>query len=237
MLTFVTVTFAYYALARAEERECSAKFGKPYDDYLERTWMLVPFDTTIARRLPKLRLAGARRLAVMLCVYVALLLASAVIANALRHWSVRSLYATYTDDTAIISLTSLDEPSMRRIADDALAHPPIARALTEDRADSEARFILYILPAEWFMSDIPMSMEGNRGHHQPSAYDENRVKVLVMRAILGESEAPRGEELLLSARHREPLFEVEIDRRERRVVAVTDPPATVRWGGIPTPLY
>ena len=39
---FVTMLFVYYLLAKAEERECEAKFGASYLEYKAKTAMFLP---------------------------------------------------------------------------------------------------------------------------------------------------------------------------------------------------
>jgi hypothetical protein len=237
MLTFVSVVFAYYFLARSEEKECSVKFGQPFDDYMRRTSMFLPFDSWVLRRLPDLAVPGAGRYIVIFGSYFAALLASGLLAHGARLWSARSLYASYTSDTAIVSLVRADQPTIKRATSLALTHPQIIEKIRAARRDPQARFIVYLMPAQWFMSDLPMNLRGYRGHHEPKDYDPSQWRVLVMKAIVGEAGNAGGEGLLLATRDRVPLSEVTVDMRDGKVVAVEEPPRTVRWGSIPTPLY
>jgi len=43
LITFITILFIYYFLAKIEEKECEMKFGKSYTDYMNSTFMFLPF--------------------------------------------------------------------------------------------------------------------------------------------------------------------------------------------------
>jgi protein-S-isoprenylcysteine O-methyltransferase Ste14 len=236
MITFVAVVFAYYFLARAEEKECSARFGPAFGEYVRRTGMFLPFDLRLRRRLPALPRGGIRRTVAILGCFVAALVLGIALAHAARLWSVRSLYTVHTDDSAIVSLVPLDQPSIREAVGIALADAEVtARVRAAKFAPS--RFLIYVMPSEWSESDIPMNTAGRHGHHEPPDWDRDRLKVLIMRAIVDAGSAPTGEEILLSVRDRKPIVEVTVAMNPGHVVTIGQPPDTVRWGGIPTPIF
>jgi protein-S-isoprenylcysteine O-methyltransferase Ste14 len=236
MITFVAVMFAYYFLARGEERECSTKFGKSFDDYLKRTGMFVPFDTGLWKRLPPLPKRGLARVAAIVGWFAATVVLGIALTHALRLWSVRSLYTTHTEDSAIVSLVPLEEPTMLKASSIARANPKVT-ATIQSATTATSSLLVYVLPAEWFESDIPMNTQGHQGHHEPRDWQRSRLEVLIMEAIVDGGEAPTGEEVLLQIRDRKPITEVTVDLDAGHVAAIEQPPATVRWGSIPTPLY
>jgi hypothetical protein len=69
LLSFLTMLFAYYFLARAEEMECAEKFGQAYLDYQNRTHMFLPFKVPFADRLPSLPQNSLARAAVIVGLY------------------------------------------------------------------------------------------------------------------------------------------------------------------------
>jgi protein-S-isoprenylcysteine O-methyltransferase Ste14 len=237
MISFVTVIFAYYFLAKAEEKECIAKFGKPYEDYVRRTGMFLPFDYRIGKRMPNLPRSGVKRYVSILCCYAVALLIAVSLTHCLRIWSARSLHSHYEDDTAVVSLTRIDEPTMDKVITLTISHPLVNQQIQAEKRTPPARFLIYVMPAEWFMSDLPMNMKGHRGHHEPKEWNRDLYKILVMRAFGVEDDHARNEDLLLAIRHRKPLVELTLNIREERLLAVEKPPPTVRWGNIPTPLF
>jgi hypothetical protein len=114
---------------------------------------------------------------------------------------------------------------------------PEVAARVRAATNQSSRFVIYVMPSDWSESDLPMNTAGRHGHHEPPDWDRNRLKVLVMRAIVDGSTAPVGTELLLSARDRKPIVEVTVALDPEQVVAIEQPPETVRWGGIPTPVF
>jgi hypothetical protein len=204
-----------------------------FDDYVERTSMFFPFDSSLWRRLPALPQAGLARVGAIAGCIAASLLVGITLTHALRLWSVRALYAAHTEDSAIVSLVPLDDSTIQKANHIARADPAVAAAVQA----STSRLLVYVLPAEWFESDIPMNMQGYRGHHEPRDWQRNRLKVLIMQAIVDESAAPTGEDLLLGIRDRKPITEVTVDLDGEHVATIEQPPATVRWGSIPTPIY
>jgi protein-S-isoprenylcysteine O-methyltransferase Ste14 len=236
MVAFVAVAFAYYFLARSEERECSAKFGKSFDEYVERTSMFFPFDAEIWKRLPSLPKAGLARAGAVVGYLVAAVVLGIALTHALRLWSVRSLYTAHTEDSAIVSLVPLDDPTMLKASGIARGDPKVTAAV-QAAATATSQLLIYVLPAEWFESDIPMNMQGHQGHFEPRDWQRSRLKVLVMQAVVDDGDGPAGEELLLRIRHRKPIAEATVDLDTERVLAIDQPPESVRWGSIPTPIY
>jgi protein-S-isoprenylcysteine O-methyltransferase Ste14 len=236
MISFLAMTFAYYFLAKTEEKECSAKFGPAFDAYVQRTGMFLPFDSWLRQRLWALPQRGVRRTVAVLGCFVGALVLGLALAHGARLWSVRSLYTAYGDDAAIVSLVPLDQPAIRKAVRIARTDPNVAtrvRAATTD----VSKFLIYVMPSEWSESDIPMNTAGRHGHHEPPGWDRNRLKILIMQAIVDRGTAPTGTELLLSVRDRKPIVEVTVALNPEQVLTIEKPPETVRWGGIPTPIF
>jgi len=94
------------------------------------------------------------------------------------------------------------------------------------------------LPSEWYFSDIPMNIpEGIHGHHHPDHYNTNLYKIIFTQAELKTHKEVEEETLILNTVKRHPINEVTVDVSQHRVTTVENPPANVRWGDIPTPLY
>jgi protein-S-isoprenylcysteine O-methyltransferase Ste14 len=76
LVSFVTMLFAYYFLAKLEERECEQKFGQSYIDYKNATNMFLPFRIPGTDRLPALPKSGAKRYIAIFAGYVSVLILS-----------------------------------------------------------------------------------------------------------------------------------------------------------------
>ncbi len=238
MLSFVTMLFAYYFLARVEEKECEKKFGQRYIEYKNRTNMFLPFNMPLADKLPGLPKARMKRYALLFGLYALTLLIAIGLASGLQNWSLNSLYALYTKDAAYISVGALEKSNIEAIVDTALASPEVQNRLSNSSEGSDAKFLNYILPTEWHVSEIPMNpVEGGSGHHFPTTYDENSYKIVFTRTKLRTEYSVEGKEIITNTVTRIPVLEVWIDLAQKQVTEIKNAPDTINYEGIPVPVY
>jgi protein-S-isoprenylcysteine O-methyltransferase Ste14 len=233
---FVTVVFAYVALARAEERACLRQFPG-YAAYRERTGMFVPRPLEAPfRRLPRPR-GRAQALALWALGYAAALGVAALLALAVRSHAVGSLYTHYTANAAFVSVGPLAEAEIAGVAGLATRDPRVAAAL---RAEGEgARFINYVLPTEVYVSEIPMHLPAGAvtGHTFPRDVDRDRYKVIFTRAEFAPGPPPPAPAVVRGALDKEPVVEAWVDRAAGRVTRVLPPPTDAFYDGMPVPVF
>jgi protein-S-isoprenylcysteine O-methyltransferase Ste14 len=236
LIMFISMLFAYYFLARAEERECEVKFGGPYVEYKNRTYMFLPLPF---KQLPRLPESGMKRYLAVLALYLIVVASSIGVAQVLKNHSIRNLYAIYSGSSATISLEKIDKNRFERIMEIALKDDKVQKRLFAANSSPTAKFLNYVLPAEWFIPDIPMKdVQGIGEHYTPDAYDTDRYKILFMHAVLQPDAASSdGIELIIHTVRRIPIIEVEVSLEQNKVIHRENPPATVVWGDIPTPLF
>ena len=237
LLSFIAMVFAYYFLAKVEERECEEKFGQSYIEYKSKTNMFLPFRIPLEDKLPRLPKSGLKRFLAILALYVLVSVAAIALASGLKSWTLDSLYALYNRDAVYISVGKLEKDTLEQIVAIALADSEVQARL--ESGQDEAKFINYVLPKEWYVEEIPMNpVEGVRGHHYPASHDENLYKVVFTRARLRTEHKVEGKEILLNTVRREPVVEVWIDLLQGRVTDIKDITVT-RYEdmGIPVPLY
>jgi hypothetical protein len=100
----------------------------------------------------------------------------------------------------------------------------------------EARLIVYVVPREWFLPDLPLDhVTAAGGHHVPSEFDGDHYKLLFTRARFHGG--PRAGVDVKAAFGRDPLVVAVVDVEQRAVTEVRRPPAYVRWGDISTPMF
>ncbi len=235
LIMFITMLFAYYFLARAEERECEERFGASYIEYKKRTSMFLPLPFGELPRL--LPVSGVKRYAAILALYLAALASSVYTAQLLKEYSIRSLYAAYSEHSATIALADIGKNRLNRVMAIAAQDNGVRARLAG--MNGQGAFLNYVLPAEWFFPDVPMNdWKGIGEHYTPDHYDADRYRILFMQAKFRPDAAqPEGTELISRTVKRNPLIEVEVSLKENRVLRIDDPPATVVWGDIPTPLF
>lgn len=240
MVMFINMLFIYYFLAKAEENECEGKFGKSYTEYKIRTHMFLPFKIPSADKLLELPKSGIKRYAVIATIYLTIISTSVVLANRLKIYSVGKLYTLYSDNSATISLAKTEGDTLEKIIEIALKNTNVQKILASAGNNSNTKYLNYVLPSEWYIPDIPMNNSKKiiRGHDTPGNYNKNLFKVLFMQAVL-KSKTINAEQnkIILNTIKRKPVIEVEVELNQNRVVQIENPPETVMWGNIPTPLF
>jgi len=103
---------------------------------------------------------------------------------------------------------------------------------------TNAKFINYVLPGEWHVSEIPMNdVQGGRGHHFPSDYNKNLYKIVFTKADLRTNQDVNGKGLLLNTVKRTPIVEVWLDLSQSKVFKVANPPTIIEYENVPVPIY
>ncbi len=242
LVSFITVLFAYYFLARAEEKECIEKYGQSYTDYQSKTGMFLPHLISTGSRLPNLlslpRSGPARYLAILM-LYLVVVLSSLGAASILDSLMQDSLYTLYSKDAVYLSIDRIDDNALGQITSIALADPVVRSRLDDAGAGTGAKFINYVLPAEWNIPEIPLNpVEGQSGHYAPEDYNRSLYKIAFTRAELAESNKnAEGRAILSKAIRRVPIAEAWIDLARGQVIDVKSPPLSVMYEGIPVPIY
>ena len=112
LVATVTVIFMYIVLAKVEERICLGQFSG-YATYMRRTGMLLPALLTADFSLPDgTRIAA--RVAVWVCVYVAVLASALLVASVLRTYALDSLYRVEFDNDIYVSVVEISDGDLAR---------------------------------------------------------------------------------------------------------------------------
>lgn len=235
LVGYVTMLFLYYFLARDEEQRCLARFGDSYRSYLERTGMFFPrsWFGWMPRWLPER--GGARALS-LAAVYVLLVGGSVQGGFWLQRFSLRHISSFATSDMAVLSPAQLDSARLERAVQLALADGELATALRARGHGQGEKFLAYVVPMDWRLPDLPMEAYPAGGHYTPREFDPDALKVLFTRVVLHDRDA-EGLDIVKHAVKREPIVLVKLNLASGTVVGRETPPATVRWGDVPTPYF
>jgi protein-S-isoprenylcysteine O-methyltransferase Ste14 len=235
LLSWVTMLFLYGALARWEEQQCLQKYGDSYRRLQERTGAFLP--RSLANRFT--RLFGRRTRGASLLRYAAAMVIATAAAFALRAYSLAHVTSRYGGGVAILSpaLLSQDEleqafslASSDEVLRGRLRYPLVAAPL-----------LVYVVPVDWYMPDLPLYtlaeiLATGGGHRTPPGFDRSRYWVLFTHTRT-YTPAAAGPRIVTSAYGRDPVLMVEVDLAANRIVRRKEPPATVVWGDIPTPMF
>ena len=237
LVLFITMLFAYYMLARIEEKECEQKFGRPYIDYKDKTGMFFPLVLSRKIKRPPLPSAKGSRIVVYLLIYLTAQLVGIGAAKLLEKHSRNSLYAYYSDNAVHISLTEMDDEKIQNLVLAALNNPFVRSRLALE--EPGMRLLNYIVPSNVFISEIPMNVfEGSaREHFLHSGHNTAVYKVIFNKAILSSRGIAKKEQILERITHRMPLIEIWINASDSTIVRVLEPPAKKNYEGIPMPIF
>src|SRR5262245_15059540 len=233
LVTLVLMIFMYVLLAEWEEQLCVNRFGDDYRDYQRRTGRFLP--RRIGERLPRIIPASRAGRAVLLPFLILGSIAIAVITGfQLRNWSLSRIAAVYDEHTAVISTALLADEDLKMTYQIARSDPTTQALLAQTR---EMRFIVYIVPKEWFLPDLPLDKENSSGgHHVPPEFDRLHYKVLFTRARFHGS-PPSGVNIIKASHGRDPLVVAVVDLGDGAVTEIRTPPSHVKWGAISTPMF
>jgi protein-S-isoprenylcysteine O-methyltransferase Ste14 len=239
LFMYVSMLFVYFWLARKEEAECEEKFGESYRAYQADTRMFLPFSWPKLQLLEKLPNSRGRRIAIGLSAYVVALGVALAGAFEVRDYSLSQVSTLVSEDAATISAATLVPDEMQEILRIAGENPDVRSRLPQSQNGAVLKYLNYLVPAEWYLPDVPMEKipEGFHGHHKPSDYDRNLYTVLFTKAKFASYGAVHGADIIKKAVGREPLLLAKVDRAARKVISVETPPSHVQWGDIPTPLF
>ena len=236
---FSTLLFAYYFLARAEERECSKKYGQAYRDYQNKTHMFLPFGIAFINRWYSWAVARNTRVLVTIAIYILTIFVSLILARTVQKISIASLY-TYQAGTGLyVSVTAIEDHTFQSIINTALADSNVSGRLRAAQDPVDTKFLNYIVPAEWYISEIPMQMIETHSEHYlrtgPEKYDI--CKIIFTRALFAQYPDTPSQVFLTDVLRTIPVAEVWIDNRTNRVISVKDPPNQARYNQIIVPIF
>lgn len=232
LIAYVLMLFLYRALAALEERRCVEAFGEAYRDYQAHTRPILPF----APRSSGMEWGGISRIGFgrIPALPIAATVLAVLIAFGLREWALSSIAAVYEGRTAVLSPAPLDEKELRAAYGTALKDPGIRQAMASAGGEP---LVVHVVPRDWHLADLPMETEaGREGHETPANFDRHQYKLLFSRASTHEPRAV-GRAIIRSAHGLNPFLLASVDIAAGTVSAVETPPAHVRWGDIPTPLF
>jgi len=236
LFMYVTMLFVYYLLARAEERECEEKFGQSYISYKNKTSMFFPCKLPLTRKSPSLPGSKGIKFITKAGIYISALIIAFGIGKGINTLSIRSLYATYTENSATVSLCEIENDKLDQIISIAISDEDVKSRI--DKAGIDAKLLNYVLPAEWYAAEVPMNgVEYRAGHRSPSDYDDSTYKIIFTKAVIRGERPVAGKEILTDVLTREPLVEVWVNLREQRVTQVSEIPDSYKYQGIPVAVF
>lgn len=233
VIFFVLLLFGYYFLARAEEKECEAKYGESFIEYEQQTGRFFPkFNKTHLSKTSSQKDNILHILVAFICTLIVFLGG----ALALNQLTIHSLYSSLKENSATISLSTLTETEIEEILTIAKENTDVQHFLA-NKAISQAE-LNYVMPTEWFAAEVPMNgIEYRKGHKSPQNYNPNFYKIIFLGATVPEIINPSGVEILTKTNKTTPLVEVWVDLASKRVTDIKEMPDNIKYNGIPEAIY
>lgn len=238
LLSYLVMLLLYGVLARWEEARCIEKYGESYRAFQRRTGRFVP--RLIGGLVPGRRESGGEEpIGRTLLRYGVVAVVTIAVSFALREYALRHITAMYTDRVAILSPALLSNAELEGAFRLAADHPRTRDLLTSRGAAGP--LLAYVVPGEWYLPDLPLHSEEEirrerGGHGTPREFDRSRYKVLFTRARTHLSEA-KGMNIVRWTYGQDPITIVWVDLEAGEVLRHVEPPRSVIWGDIPTPLF
>jgi hypothetical protein len=231
---FITMLFGYYWLAKIEERECEEKYGEFYREYKKKTSMFIPFTLSLGERFG-LPVSGWKRKCAQAILYTMAIAFGVAGASMVEIHSLNSLYTYSTSDSVTVSVVKMNPETLRTIVETALSNEGVRKRLLQHGPG--ARYLNYVLPSEWYISEIPMESKKGFYHLQPKNYDRNLCKIIFTRADLRRGDYENAKGFLRQVSRRVPAAEAWIDISRKQVTEIKNPPLDVKYENIPVAIY
>jgi protein-S-isoprenylcysteine O-methyltransferase Ste14 len=257
-LLLVGMLFAYYFLARVEERRMPG-VDPSYADYMRRTGMFLPGNP--GGRLYRLLFGSMRdqRLARQLALVVVLGLAL-VSGFGLRAYTLRHIARiTALPNVEVVSVYPMEPTTMRQLSLLALSDPSVEQAI---QREGHSTFIAHVLPHNYGM--IGMFADVGAHHMTPGnirlsrfkylggwllPFLDSRVRTDLMgsdgqeyRVVFSRVDGPGGQPVSsaqlfdLSAKMT-PVYIADVDGATQKVSRTIDPPRRSFWGDVKMPMF
>jgi len=239
LIMFISVLFLYYFLAKLEERECEEKFGESYSDYKTKANMFLPFRINIFNKptgFPQSKLMKTLSVGLFFVVSIT---TSLLIARWLHSVSLNNLFAVYKDNAAYVSVTEIEDNLLHQLISITRKNENIQNIIDNFREDKSVKFINYVLPAEMYVSEIPMKPNGdhNWSHFLNNTLQKGIYKIVFTKAVMRTDNDIKGEDILLYTYLTIPIIEVWIDQDKEKIVKIFNLPNERRYGDAPVPIY
>ena len=246
-MMFVTMTFIYYILARAEEKECSQKFPESYLPYLQKTGMFFPRFFNVSSDRKKISNIHINSVPLMVVSYIITMSATIFSAYVLRNHTISKMSTVHGKNYVAVSVTQMTPESVKKTVDIVFKNPDVKKEMTELFSEDE-KMILYLLPQNWIVSELGMDNvtdvhSPDRGkpqirpssHGNPKDNTPMKKRVIVSLAKLTMGSNSRG--ILHNLKQQIPKLYVDIDLKTKKVTNIIANLSEGIYRDIPVPVY
>ncbi|HWU38965.1 MAG TPA: isoprenylcysteine carboxylmethyltransferase family protein [Candidatus Acidoferrum sp.] len=262
LVTYVTMLFVYYLLARNEEGRMLRKFGAGYEAYLERTPMFLPGNPggRLSRTLFGIPERQGRH---VLGLYAFSLLVAITVAFLLRAYTEAQVPQAWGEGMVTVGMSPSDSGTLNRTMAQVMGNPETQALLQKYHARPGHTLVAYVLPQQYMMQHLIADLDEHKAHHgegeqggilavlghlgemyalKPLRQLRDGAGAAAQRVIFTEALDPAGrsvrrEEVFDVSVQRYPLFFADFDAQARQVTLTMETPRRHTWGTIPVPAF
>jgi protein-S-isoprenylcysteine O-methyltransferase Ste14 len=262
LVTYISMLFVYYLLARNEEGRMLRKFGEGYGAYLDRTPMFLPGNP--GGRLFRV-LFGAQKWhgRHLLGLYAFSLLVAITVAFGLRNYSEAQVPQIWREGLVAVSTSPVNSGPLSHTVAQVTQDPRVQALLDKYHTRPGHTLVAYVLPQEYMMQHLIADLDEHKAHHgegeqggfiqvlkhlgemyalKPLRQLRDGASATAQRVIFTEALQPAGnsvrrENVLDISVQRYPLFFADLDAQAGLVTLTMETPRRHTWGTIPVPAF
>jgi len=170
-------------------------------------------------------------------IYALSILGSIYIAKGIKNASISQLHSSYTNNSVNISILKQSEAEIKELMSLAESNFSVD-SLINSKIRNE-KMINYLLPADMYISEIPMERpDVETCHVYSNEYNSKLYKLVYTTASIKEKTGQvSGSEILIKSLSTIPLLEVWIDLTKKQILKIIPLSGTQRYENIPEPVF
>ena len=262
LISYLTLLFVYYLLARNEEWRMIRKYGDSYRGYLQNVPMFIPGNPG-GKLFAWVTGGTTRKGLAMALLYIVVLGASLGLAFGLRQYSLSQLPVVFSNELVLVSMSPSPDQDLRRIVNIARESEQVTLLLGKLNPQPGGTLVAYLLPQEYMMAHLIADLGEHEAHHGkkdesglwPSIRHLAQMYTLKpMRQLMNGSSSPAKRIIFTKASTttggnvsprqalgvkamRYPLFFADLDANQGQVTLTMETPRRHAWGQIPVPAF
>ncbi len=242
-IMFVSMTFIYYLLAKAEEKECMEKYPDTYPMYYKKTGMFFPKIFNLGKiniAFPDNKILYATT---VFFIYAAVISITIFSAFKIRNYTISKMSTAYGNDYMAVSVTYISPQITQKAIEIMLEDSIVQNEISKFFVEGEKK-LFYVMPQSWILPELGMASDLNdhnnpqvssASHGNPEDTEPMKKRVLISKPkLIRESEPSK---ILYYLKQQVPQLYIDIDLEKGEVISKSKPSLEGIYSDIPVPLF